>query len=214
MKLISVNVGKEQTLVNKNKIEQTGIFKHPVEGSVKIAALGIAEDCIVDQKNHGGVDQAIYVYGMKDYEWWESQIGRKMTPGMFGENLTIGDLECGSFDAGDYLIIGEVLLQVTAPRIPCGTFAGRMEDSQWVKKFREAERPGLYCRVLRGGTICAGDDVAVAKYSAETISVVQMYRDHYEKDRSEETLRKHLAAPISERERQKAEAELQKLSEQ
>jgi MOSC domain-containing protein YiiM len=47
---------------------------------------------------------------------------------------------------------------LTAPRIPCGTLALRMGDPGFVKQFRAAERPGLYCRVVRAGDIQVGKD--------------------------------------------------------
>ena len=128
-----------------------------------------------------------------------------------GDNLTISDLESATFNVGDFIHVGEVTLQVTSPRIPCGTFATRMGDPQWVKKFRHAERPGLYVRVVREGVIQAGDPVTIEKYSGETVSIVQMYRDHYDKDYSEELLRRYLNSPIDVRSREYLEGELQKL---
>jgi len=104
-----------------------------------------------------------------------------------------------------------VTLQVTAPRIPCKTFAARMEDPYWVKKFRHAERPGLYCRVLKEGFVRAGSPVEVERYTDETLSIQQMFRDYYDRNKSEETLRRHLNAPIAIRDRVHLEEELQKL---
>jgi MOSC domain-containing protein YiiM len=143
MNLISVNIGQKRTQQRKNYLETTGIYKFPVHEPVEIKSLGIEQDVICDKKSHGGPDQAVYVYEATDYEWWSRELGREIAPGTFGENLTIRDLESAQFNIGDYLQIGEVTLQVTAPRIPCGTFATRMDDPQWVKKFRRAERPGL-----------------------------------------------------------------------
>lgn len=211
MKLISVNAGKEQTQVNKGRIEITGIYKIALQGSVQITSLGIADDFIGSPKHHGGPDQALYVYGEADYQWWANETGKEMHPGMFGENLTISELTCADFNIGDFLYIGDVTLQVTSPRIPCSTFATRMGDPQWVKKFRAAEKPGLYVRVIREGVITAGDDVRIEKYAAETLSLIQMYRDYYEKERSEATLRRHLNAPIDIRSRTGLEKELQEL---
>ncbi|MBI3168172.1 MAG: MOSC domain-containing protein, partial [Chloroflexi bacterium] len=144
MKLISINAGKEQTQINKDKAEITGIYKTALEGPVQLTPLGIAEDFIGSPDHHGGPDQALYVYGEGDYHWWEDELQREIHPGMFGENLTISGLECGGFNIGDYLYIGDVSLQVTAPRIPCSTFATKIGDPQWVKKFSAADRPGFY----------------------------------------------------------------------
>ncbi|GAB4457127.1 MAG: MOSC domain-containing protein [Anaerolineales bacterium] len=211
MKVLSINIGKERQQQRKDYIETTGIYKTPVDGPVEITALGIEGDAICDKKNHGGPDQALYLYGGADYAWWEQELGQKLAPGAFGENLTISNLESAAFNVGDYLHIGEVTLQATAPRIPCGTFATRMGDPQWVKKFRAAERPGLYVRVIREGVIKAGDPVTVEKFTGETISILEMYREHYAKNKSEVSLRKHLQAPISVRARRALEEELQKL---
>jgi MOSC domain-containing protein YiiM len=208
MKVTSINIGQERTQQRKDYVETTGIYKLPVAGAVEIKRLGIEGDAVCDVKHHGGPDQAIYVYGGADYEWWSKELGRELSPGTFGENLTISDLASLDFNVGDTLHIGGVTLQVTAPRIPCGTFATRMGDSQWVKKFRRAERPGLYCRVIEEGTVNIGDVVQVEKYAGTTLSILQMYRDYYEKNKTAETLRLHLAAPISIRSRVDLEKEL------
>ncbi len=214
MKLLSINIGIKRTLERKNGTEVTGIFKLPVQEAVAIGTLGIKGDFIASKKHHGGPDQAIYVYGEADYHWWSKELGREIPPGTFGENLTISELESAEFNIGDFLHIADLTLQVTAPRIPCGTFAARMEDPTWVKKFRQAERPGLYCRVMREGSVNTGDSVLVEKYNKETLSIVQMYREYYEKDKSEEVIRRHLNAPIDIRSRVDLEKELQKLLQQ
>jgi MOSC domain-containing protein YiiM len=86
-----------------------------------------------------------------------------------------------------------------------------MNDPQWVKKFHKAERPGLYCRVLREGIVKTGDPVTVEKYTGETISLVQMYRDYYVKDLREKILRQYINSPIDIRSRTHLAGELEKL---
>ena len=212
MYLMSVNLGQERTLQRKDRVEQTGIFKFPTQEVVKVTRLGLEGDVVFDKKDHGGPDQAVYVYGVADYDWWSKQLRREIAPGTFGENLTISELESADFNIGDYLYIGEVTLQITAPRIPCRTFAARMDDPQWVKKFRHAERPGLYCRVIKEGIIKTGASVDTEKYTGETLSILEMFRDYYDKNMSEETLRRHLNAPIAIRARRDLEKELQNRS--
>jgi MOSC domain-containing protein YiiM len=212
MQLISINIGKKQTQQNGDRLETTGIYKMPVQMPVQITSLGIQEDFIGSQKHHGGPDQAVYVYGAKDYEWWSTELGRTIVPGTFGDNLTVSEMESAKFNIGDYLHIGAVTMQVTAPRIPCGTFAARMQDPKFVKRFRSAERPGLYCRVIKEGTVNAGDDVRFDAYTDKTISLIEMFRNYYEKDKSMETLRRQLDAPIAIRSRVELEEELNRLS--
>ena len=212
MKLISINIGQERTIQHKERLVRTGIFKIPADQPVRVNKHGLERDVIVDAKYHGGPDQAIYIYGAADYDWWREQLGREIPAGMFGENLTISGLESAHFNVGDFLRVGEVTLQVTSPRIPCGVFATRMEDLQWVKKFRDAERPGLYCRVMQEGIVKVGDPVSVESYQGETLSILQMYRAHYQKEKDEAVYRLHLNAPIDIRTRREMEEGLQKLA--
>jgi len=211
MKLLSVNIGQKRTQQKGNELETTGIYKLPVQEPVEIKSLGIQTDFICDQKNHGGPDQAIYVYGMPDYEWWSKELGRELSAGTFGDNLTVSELESAQFNIGDRLHVGSVILEVSAPRIPCSTLAARMGDLKFVKKFRQAERPGLYCRVIQEGTVQTGNDVKIERSAGETISILQMFRDYYDNNKSEETLRRHLRAPIAIRARLETEEDLQKL---
>lgn len=212
MRLDSINLGQERILQYKDHVERTGIFKLPVEEPVKVTQLGLEADVIVSKKHHGGPDQAVYVYGVADYQWWSDELGREFAPGTFGENLTISDLESALFNIGDNLHVGNVILQVTAPRIPCDTFAARMGDPQWVKKFRRAERPGLYCRVLQEGFVNVGDPVSVERYEGETLSTREMFREFYNRKKSKEVLLRHLHAPIAIRARRDLEKQFQKLS--
>ncbi|MEM7348847.1 MAG: MOSC domain-containing protein, partial [Chloroflexota bacterium] len=100
---------------------------------------------------------------------------------------------------------------VTAPRIPCNTLATKMEDPTFVKKFRHAERPGLYCRVLQEGTVSAGDSVSWQRYERDTVSVLEMFRDFYIPNLNEATLRRYLDAPIAIRDRNDKEKRLRAL---
>ena len=210
MKVVSVNIGRAHTLQNGNKTETTGIYKIPTDESVQITSLGIKEDFIASKKHHGGPDQAIYVYGKADYDWWAIELGRELAGGTFGENLTISELESAQFNIGDRLVIGNVILEITAPRIPCSTLAARMGDPGFVKRYRQAERPGLYCRVMQTGLVTKGDDLKIERYKKDTISVIQVFRDYYDKKKSAETIRNHLNAPIVIRVRTALEEELQK----
>lgn len=200
MELVSVNVGSPRRIAGAGKSGVTGIFKEPRKGAVFVGRLGVEGDAVCDVENHGGPDQAVYVYGTPDYEWWACELGRELSPGTFGENLTVSGLESAALDIGDRLCVGSATLEVTGPRIPCGTISARMGDRLFVKKFRAAERPGVYCRVIREGEVRAGDEVVLEPYSGEVsppLGVVENFREFFEPENDEETLRRHLAAPIA-----------------
>ena len=211
MHLISINVGQKRTRQNGSEVETTGIYKLPAGGPIGIGMLGINDDFIANQKVHGGPDQAVYIYGAPDYAWWSKELGKEPVPGTFGDNLTITDLESSQYKIGDRLNIGTAILEVTAPRIPCSTLAARMGDPQFVKKYRRAERPGLYCRVIREGVVRTGEAVSLDPFAGETVMAIELFRDYYRTDKDEETLRRFLRAPIAIRARKDVERDLQKL---
>lgn len=212
MRLFSVNVGTAQPITNAKASGKTGIFKRPVSGLVHVTGNGLAGDTVCDTENHGGADQAVYVYGLPDYAWWSQALGQDLAPGTFGENLTITEWESAPACIGDRLRIGGVVLEVTAPRIPCVTLARRMDDPAFLKRFREAERPGVYCRVLQAGTLQAGDTVTLEPYFGERITVTELFRNFFAPVRTEAALRRYLAAPIAIRDRLEKEQQLQELA--
>lgn len=211
MRLVSVNVGQERTQMKGAELETTGIYKMRTSEPVRVTRLGLAQDFIGDPKHHGGPDQAVYVYGATDYERWARELGGRLDPGTFGENLTVSDLESAEVHIGDRLQVGTAVLEVTSPRIPCSTLAARMGDPNFIKRYRLAERPGLYCRVIEEGVVRTGDAVVLSPYEGETISALQMFRDHYRRDKDEAALRRILRAPISVRSRAALEDQLRKL---
>jgi MOSC domain-containing protein YiiM len=211
MHVLSVNVGAAQPLDHAKASGVTGIFKRPAAGPVPITAAGLAGDAICDTENHGGPDQAVYVYGADDYAWWSAELGRELTPGTFGENLTIAGLASTGLAIGDRLSAAEVTLEVTDPRIPCMTLARRMGDPAFLKRFRAAERPGVYCRVVRAGEIRAGEPVSIESYAGERILALELFRDFFAPSRDAATLVRHLAAPISIRSRADKERQLREL---
>jgi MOSC domain-containing protein YiiM len=211
LRLLSVNVGTETPIEGAGKSGKTGIFKRGVDGPVAVSPLGLAGDTISDTENHGGVDQAVYIYGAPDYAWWSEELGRELSPGTFGENLTVSGLRSAEWCIGDRFVVGSAILEITAPRIPCSTLSARMGDRMFVKRFMRAERPGLYCRVVRGGEVRAGDVVESERYEGEKVLALELFRDFFDSRTPEGKLRRHLSVPIAARARVQKEKQLERL---
>ena len=158
MKVVSVNAGRSELMRIGARTVETGIRKGPVERG-HVGPLGLAGDVVADVENHGGLDQALYLYSSDDYAYWAAELGGTPEPGTFGENLTLSSFGAEPVRIGDRFRVGAALVEVTAPRIPCAVFATRMGEPDWVKRFADARRPGLYVRVLEPGEVAAGDPV-------------------------------------------------------
>jgi len=211
MRLESINVGRVETIGHGKKSHDTGICKYPVAGPIRITTLGLPGDAILSTAHHGGPDQAVYAYSADDYDWWHAETERDFLPGLFGENLTIRDMPT-DMNVGDRLLIGEVVLEATAPRIPCDTLAIRMQDSGFGLKFRDAERPGIYFRVLNEGEVTVGDAVTLVEGAPHNVSIVDLFRYKYARKHDPVELRQMLDAPLAERMRAEIEKKLATLS--
>ena len=142
------------------RVGHTGIDKRPVDGPVPVGRLGLAGDVQCDASRHGGPDQAVYAYDEAEAQRWADELGRPVPPGWFGENLTLRGVAVTDSVIGERWQLGsEVQLEVTAPRTPCVTFAGHVEQPHWVSRFTDRGDVGAYLRVLVPGSITAGDRV-------------------------------------------------------
>lgn len=204
-KLLAVCTGKAEHIEGYSPL--TGINKRAVSGPVPVGPQGIAEDAILDRQHHGGLDQAIYIYFQGDYDWW-AQEGVTSTPGLFGENLVIQGPISADTAIGNRYLIGDCLLEVTYHRTPCMTFAAKMGDKFWVKRFHRANRPGAYCRVLNPGTIEAGMDITVTPYAGERVTVSELMSFDTSKDLPLDFMRRAVTTPIREKTRFKYETRL------
>ncbi|MCY4657748.1 MAG: MOSC domain-containing protein [Gammaproteobacteria bacterium] len=202
MQLTSVNIAQ----LAKVGEFKTGIMKIPQQGSCHVSKSGVDGDHIHHKSDHGGSDQAIYCYGGDDYAWWQSELGYELNPGTFGENLTIQGLSCKTVHIGDQLTIGDVVLEATAPRIPCAILGAKMEDPRFPVAFRRAERPGFYCRVLKEGQLEKGMPVIYASNDQDQkLQLLDLFRLAYDPNPVRETLEKTLHFPIAIRERNRIE---------
>lgn len=209
MTLVGVNLGAEQVVGRS----LSGIYKSSTREPTFVERMGLVGDVVSDTRHHGGADQAVYVYGDEDYKWWREEISTNLAPGTFGDNLTIASLSSQDVSIGDRFRIGnDVVLEATAPRIPCATLAARMNDKQFAVMFRRAERPGFYCRVLKTGTVVCGDEVQHMEYDqSPKFSIVDMFRLYYVPSPSAELLQQVLQLPVAIRERKRLESVMSRI---
>ncbi|RDI96127.1 MOSC domain-containing protein [Meiothermus sp. QL-1] len=176
----------------------TSIHKTPV-AEARATFWGLEGDYIADSEHHGGPDQAVYVYSQADYDYWAEELGEALAPGSFGENLVFSSFGPPPLRIGDRFRIGEVVLEVSAPRIPCATLAARMGDPGFVRRFRQARRPGFYARVLAEGWLRPGQPIEKIPAPAHWPTVEGLFQLWYDPAPSPEQLRAAMAAPLAAR---------------
>ncbi len=180
-RVLTVNVGKLEP-TEHSKTNVTGIYKGPVDGGVYVSAAeegksGVGGDFIGDPQNHGGPDQAVYAFQREDLDRWGEMKQREFPNGAFGENLTTEGIDVNAAIIGEQWQVGdEVLLEVTAPRIPCRTFRGVISEPKWIKEFTQDARPGTYFKVIKPGTIRAGDTIQVLHRPPHDVSISLVFK--------------------------------------
>ncbi|MFI5916112.1 MOSC domain-containing protein [Dactylosporangium sp. NPDC051541] len=182
--LLSLNVGALVPTTHSD-VPLTGIDKQPVDGPVAITVpgprgtepTGVAGDRVADTRHHGGPDQAVYAYAREDLDKWGAELGRDLANGVFGENLTTAGLDVTGARIGERWLVGdETVLEVTAPRIPCRTFAGWLGERGWIKTFTQRALPGAYLRVITPGRVRAGDDIRIVYSPAHDVTAGLAFR--------------------------------------
>lgn len=173
-RILSVNVGERRQIgVRRGQPWISGIDKRPISGRIALDAGGhrIGDDVQVATDVHGGPDKAVYAYAREDTDWWETQLERTLGPGAFGENLTLEGVDCTGAIVGERWRIGDALLEVSQPRLPCATLAKFHDRPTLVKEFAKAERPGAYLRILEPAELGAGDAITVEHRPAHGVTV-------------------------------------------
>jgi MOSC domain-containing protein YiiM len=174
--VLSVNVAVVSTGAWTGRLGRTGIDKRPVTGPVGLTWDGVAGDTVCDRKFHGGSDRAVYAFSADEYAHWAGAVGRELTPGSFGENVTIGGLDINACRLGERWAIGSAELEISAPRIACRVFAGFWDIPDLVRQFTEHGQPGAYLRVVGEGQIEAGKRVKVLSRPRGQLTVGEAFR--------------------------------------
>lgn len=175
IRLLAVSVGQPRIIGERSSEPiRSGIGKSPVNGRVTVGHNAIVGDGQADMINHGGVDKAVYAFDRGDAVYWEQRLGRSLPDGSFGENLTVEGLPSDIVRVGDRYRIGDVLFEVTQPRVPCYKLGMHMKDPAFPTAFAKALRVGFYLRVIEPGSLGAGDPITTMHRADTVLSIADL----------------------------------------
>lgn len=167
-----MNAGRAAPMVVQGETIVTGFDKRPIGAAGRIAVGGLVGDDHVDDAHD--LDRAVLVYQRRHYESWSRELGRDLAPGIFGEQLTIDGPAEDEVLVGDELRIGEVVLRVTQPRIPCRKMAVRLGIPDMPSRYLRSGRVGFFCRVLEPGRVGAGDRIELVRRGPDGLTVAKL----------------------------------------
>jgi MOSC domain-containing protein YiiM len=161
-RVTSVNVGQVREVTWHGRRIRTGIWKTPIDTpSVMARGVNLDGDDQADRRVHGGPDKAVYAYAEEDYRHWQQAEGLAVTPGLFGENLTVRGLELRDAVVGERWRAGSAVLEVAQPRLPCFKLGIRLGDDDFPRRFESMGRMGAYLRIITEGVVATNDAIEV-----------------------------------------------------
>jgi MOSC domain-containing protein YiiM len=191
MRIVSLNVGRPRLVMSRGEAVSTGIYKEPVAERVMLRTLNLDGDRQADLSVHGGPTKAAYVYPSEHYAYWRAELPEVELPwGMFGENFTTEGLREEAVNIGDKLKVGEAVVMVTEPRLPCYKLGIKFGRSDIIKRFLVSERTGFYLAVLREGEVGAGDLFELVEHDANQVGVMDIVRLYTSKKHDYEMMRR------------------------
>jgi MOSC domain-containing protein YiiM len=180
LRLLSVNLATERVVRYRGREVQTGIYKEPAAGRVRLRMLGLEGDFQADPSVHGGPEKAAYVYPSEHYPYFRELLGRPdLSPGFFGENLTTEGLLEDEVRVGEIFRVGTAVVQVTTPRTPCFKLGARVGSPAFVATFLNSRRLGFYLSVVEEGEVGAGDEIQRIGADARSPTLARLVEERY-----------------------------------
>ena len=129
-----------------------GTIKANVGSGILIEEFGIEGDA------HGGfAHRQVSLIAAEDIETMREKLP-DLEPGSFAENLTTEGFDLSALAIGDRVRVGECLLEISQIGKECHT------KCQVFYKTGDCIMPkkGIFCRVIEGGRVEVGDEIATA----------------------------------------------------
>lgn len=144
----------------KGKVRAVSVSKAKGQKKENVLLVNLKEDFGILGDVHAGSERQVSLLAIESIEKMR-QKGLKVNPGDFAENITTESIDLLKLSIGDKVSIGgTVILEISQ--------IGKECHSRCSIYYRAGDcvmpKEGIFARILKGGTITAGDKVEVAGY--------------------------------------------------
>ena len=169
MTIFSLYAGQPAPLGPRQSL--SAIVKQPVS-LLTVNPTGTNEDQQANTKLHGGPEKVLHQYSFSGYNTLKEHYPQlTFAPGMMGENLLVENMDDTNVFIGDVYQMGDVVVQVSAPRAPCVKICHRFNHAGLDKFVGNEGITGWYYRVRQPGVVRTGDTVRLLERNDATVSV-------------------------------------------
>ena len=128
--------------------------------------------------------KAVCCFSKSHYQMYKNDLNTIPDYAMFGENLTLKNLDESDVFFGNQYRLGEAILEVSEIREPCWKIQTKYGIKDLVKRMSTSGKTGFYFRVLQEGYVDQDDDLELIQLADEATRLsVQELNDIYYNDR-------------------------------
>ncbi len=181
--LLSLQVGKAQTIALESGDWRSAIHKKPVQTRLFLDVEGLTGDQQANRKFHGGPDKAVCCFCEEHYAGLRefAGAGDEFSFGAFGENFTVTGMTEENVFLGDIYRIGSAVVQVSQPRQPCINLVRKWGHADIITHMTTQNTTGFYFRVLQTGEVEAGIPLELQERPLPDLSIVTLNDAKYRK---------------------------------
>ncbi|WP_229348871.1 MOSC domain-containing protein [Staphylococcus kloosii] len=180
----AISTGKIEDLNYSSKRPmRSALNKTPFSGSMWLSLTGFTQD-EQEYKDHGGPDKAVCLFSKSNYKMWQDDVVELPTYAMFGENLTVANLDEREAYFGNQYQLGDAIIEVSEIREPCWKIQAKYQIPDLVKRMSTSGKTGFYFRVIKEGYVSCDDHLKLIK-TADKDTQLSVYElnDVYYNDR-------------------------------
>ncbi|ARJ50491.1 MOSC domain-containing protein [Staphylococcus lutrae] len=180
----AISTGKIEDLQYGNdRPMKSAMNKQPIQEKMWLSRTGFVED---EQAyhGHGGPDKAVCLYSRANYMMWQKAIRPLPEYAMFGENITVCDIDETELFFGDQYRLGEAIIEVSEIREPCWKIQSKYGYPSLVKEMSKTGKTGCYFRVIKEGFVKPNAVLSLFRSAPKATRLsVQSLNDLYYNDR-------------------------------
>ncbi|WP_346909433.1 MOSC domain-containing protein [uncultured Roseibium sp.] len=154
---------------------RTGFRRAAWEGPAQVTETGIVGDELADPRRLGRANHAVYLFNQVHYAFFEQVLNKSLPGACFAENLTYEGPDETEFRIGDRLAVGDVILRITTPRVPCYKLRHFLDAPQgFPAAFSATGKTGFYASVEQTGEVRTGDALCLIGTDPRNATVAEL----------------------------------------
>ncbi len=182
-----INDGKRETYASSYKKEALN------KNSYELDVNGFKDDTQSDGESHGGVDKAVCVYSLDNYQYLNEKYDLSLPACTFGENFSIVGADDSHVCIGDQFACGEIIFEVSQPRQPCWKISSITGIKKLTALIVKEYKTGFYLRVLQSGSIKPTDKMELISRKYPKLTIEFVNKSAFNAKKNQENLKEIIA---------------------